>query len=139
MRNTMASSYYSKVRPTQNKGVTFLSLFGTWTLVLFPHAGAQPEIFQGRGGFVELGQFDKDLVKNTKKKARKETLKIYVLDTVKTTFRMKKLTQRWTQSCLFSPKISALFSIFKKVFPLFPLVAHLPCLDEAKVSTVNSD
>ena len=121
MRNTMAPSYYSKVRPTQNKGVTFLSLFGTWTLVLFPHAGAQPEIFQGRGGFVELGQFDKDLVKNTKKKAPQgNILKIYDLDTVKTTFRMKKLTQRWTQSGLFFPKISALFSIFKKVFPLFP-------------------
>ena len=40
-------------------------LFGTWTLVLFPHAGGQPEIFQGRGGFVEL---DKHFVKNTRKK-----------------------------------------------------------------------
>ena len=43
-------------------------LFGTWTLVLFPHAGAQPEIFQGRGGFVEPGHFDKHFVKNTRKK-----------------------------------------------------------------------
>ena len=43
-------------------------LFGTWTLVLFPHAGAQPEIFQGRGGFVELAHFDKHFVKNTRKK-----------------------------------------------------------------------
>ena len=41
----MASSYHSKVRSTQNKGVTFL-LFGTWTLS-FPHAGAQTEFFQG--------------------------------------------------------------------------------------------
>ena len=30
--------------------------------------GAQPEIFQGRGGFVELGRFDKLFVKNTRKK-----------------------------------------------------------------------
>ena len=43
-------------------------LFGTWTLVLFPHAGAQLEIFQGRGGFVELWHFDKHFVKNTQKK-----------------------------------------------------------------------
>ena len=40
----MASSYHSKVRSSQNKGVTFL-LFGTWALVSFPHADAQPEIF----------------------------------------------------------------------------------------------
>ena len=33
----------------------------------FP-TGAQPEIFQDRGGFVELGYFDKLFVKNTRKK-----------------------------------------------------------------------
>ena len=43
-------------------------LFVVWTLVLFLHAGVQPEIFQGMGGFVELGQFDKYFVKNTRKK-----------------------------------------------------------------------
>ena len=32
------------------------------------NTGAQPEIFQGRGGLVELGHFDKHFVKNTKKK-----------------------------------------------------------------------
>ena len=66
----MASSYHSKVRSFQNKGVTFL-LFGTWTLVSFPHADAQPDIFQGRGGFAELGHFDKHFVKNTKKRPPK--------------------------------------------------------------------
>ena len=30
-------------------------------------AGTQPELFQGRGGFVELGHFDQLFVKNTKK------------------------------------------------------------------------
>ena len=30
-------------------------------------AGVQPEIFQGRRGFVELGYFDKHFVKNTRK------------------------------------------------------------------------
>ena len=47
-RNTMASSYHSNVKSTQNKGVAFL-LFGTLILVSFPHAGSQLEIFQGRG------------------------------------------------------------------------------------------
>ena len=30
--------------------------------------GSQPEIFQGRGGFVKLGHFNKHFVKNTRKK-----------------------------------------------------------------------
>ena len=30
--------------------------------------GAQPKMFQGRGGFVELRHFDKHFVKNTRKK-----------------------------------------------------------------------
>ena len=29
---------------------------------------AQPKIFQGRGGFMELGHFDKHFVKNKRKK-----------------------------------------------------------------------
>ena len=32
------------------------------------NAGAQPEIFQGIGSFVELGHFDKHFIKNTRKK-----------------------------------------------------------------------
>ena len=67
-RNTMASSYHSQVRSTQNNGVAFL-LFGLWTLVSFLHADAQPEIFQDRGGFVEVGHLDKHFVKNTRKKS----------------------------------------------------------------------
>ena len=49
--------------------------------------GAQPELFQGRGGFVELGHFDKLFVKNTKKKALPgKILELFLLDTLKTTF-----------------------------------------------------
>ena len=36
--------------------------------MLFPHVCAQPEIFQGRGGFFEPAYFDKHFVKNTQKK-----------------------------------------------------------------------
>ena len=49
-------------------------LFGTWTLVLFPHAGAQPEIFQGRRGFVELAHFDKNLSKTHERKTLLENI-----------------------------------------------------------------
>ena len=66
-------------------------LFETWTLVLFLHADAQPDIFQGRGGFVELGHFHKHFTKNTRKKGK--SLEFFLPDTVKTTFRMKGLTQ----------------------------------------------
>ena len=50
-------------------------------------SGPQPEIFQGRGGFVELGQFDTLFVKNTRKKAPQgKMLELFLLDTLKTTF-----------------------------------------------------
>ena len=59
-------------------------------------SGAQPEIFQGMGGFVETGYFNKHFVENTGKKyPRKNILKIFLLDTVKITSRIKNLTQRW--------------------------------------------
>ena len=32
-------------------------------------SGAQPEIFQSRGGFVKLGHFDKHFIKKSRKKA----------------------------------------------------------------------
>ena len=49
--------------------------------------GAQPEIFQGRGGFVELGHFNKHFVKNTIKNAPQgKIMELFLLDTLKTTF-----------------------------------------------------
>ena len=63
----MVSSYHSKIRSTQNKGVTFLFCFGHG-LLGGAHGGAQQEISQCRGDFVELGHFDKHFVKNTRKK-----------------------------------------------------------------------
>ena len=41
-------------------------------------AGAEPEIFQGRGGFAEFRQFNKNFVKNTRKKRpRRENLGVF--------------------------------------------------------------
>ena len=48
-------------------------------------AGAQLEVFQGRGGFLKLGHFDKHFVKNSRKKAGK-VWEFFLLDTLKTTF-----------------------------------------------------
>ena len=81
----------------------------------------QPEIFQGRGGFVELGHFDKHFVKNTRKKVPLEKiLEFFLLDTLKTTFWMENWTQRWKQSGPFFPKSGALLLIFKKGLSLSP-------------------
>ena len=76
--------------------------------MLFPHAGAEPEIFQGRRSFVE---------KHTRKAHERKallgkTLGFFLQEPVKTIFRMKNLTQRWRQSGPFFIKIKALFSIF---------------------------
>ena len=72
-------------------------MFGAWTLVLFPHADTQPEIFQGRG-FVELGHFDKHFIKNTQTKdPAGKIFGVFLQDTIKTTFQIENLTQRWTQ------------------------------------------
>ena len=67
-RNPMTSSYHFKDRTHSKQGSHISLLFGSWTLVLFPHAGAQPKFFQGRGGFVEIGYFDKHFVKSTREK-----------------------------------------------------------------------
>ena len=49
--------------------------------------GAQPEIFQGRGGFVKSGQFDKIFIKKTqeKKALQGKIWEFFLLDTLKTT------------------------------------------------------
>ena len=51
------------------------------------NAGAQPEIFKGRKGLVELGHFDKHFVKTQEKKVSQgKILEFFLLDTLKTTF-----------------------------------------------------
>ena len=48
--------------------------------------GAQPEIFQGRGGFVKLAHFDKHFVKNSIKKGPEgKVSEFFLLATLKTT------------------------------------------------------
>ena len=50
-------------------------------------AGAQPEIFQGRGGFMELGHFNKLFIQYSRKKApHGKILELFLLDTLKTAF-----------------------------------------------------
>ena len=55
---------------------------------------------------MELGHLDKHCFKNTgKKRLVGKNFGVFLLDTLKTTFWMEKLTQSWTQLGLLSPKI----------------------------------
>ena len=92
----------------------------------------QPEIFRGRGGFVELGHFDKLFLKNTQKKTPEgKILELFLLDTLKTIFWMEDSTQGWTQLGPFFPKSGHFFRFWKKGrVGLLPLVA---CLLSSKV------
>ena len=77
----------------------------TWYHECSGLSGVQSEIFQSRGSFGELGHFDKHFVKNLKKKVPQgKILEFFLLDTLKTTFWMEILTQRWTLSGPFFPK-----------------------------------
>ena len=91
---------------------------------------AQPEMFQSRGGFVELEHFDKLFLKSTRKEdPQRKILELFLLDTLKTTFSMKNLTQEWTQLGPFLQNQG--FFLFsnksREVSPPFspPLVARL--------------
>ena len=51
------------------------------------YTSAQPEIFQGRGGFIKLGNFDKHFLINSRKKVPEgKYLGFFFLDTFKTIF-----------------------------------------------------
>ena len=55
--------------------------------IIILHSGAQPEIFQDRGGFVKLGHSDKHFIKKSRKKNPQGNIfEFFLLDTLKTTF-----------------------------------------------------
>ena len=90
---------------------------------IIPRCRCATRTFQGKGSgrFAELEHFDKDFVKNTKKRGlQRNILEVFVLNTFKATFWMKNLTQRWIQSGSSFQKSGHFFSIFKKDKGGFP-------------------
>ena len=90
----------------------------------------QPEILQGREGFVELGQFNKNFIEITRKKtSQRNILQFFPLNILKTTSWIENLTQRSTQSGFFSLKSRYFFLFSKKAGEASPspspLVSHL--------------
>ena len=61
---TIAQNVLSLYVPFLVFALCFLAL-----VIIFLFTGAQLEIFQGRGGFVKLGHFDKQFIKKSRKKA----------------------------------------------------------------------
>ena len=76
------------------KGTFKSARYCFWILHIM--TSVRPEIFQGRENFVELGHFVTHFVNNTKKGPTRKKFGAFFLDTVKTIFKMKHLTQRWT-------------------------------------------
>ena len=79
----------------------------------------QPEIFQGRRGFAELGHFDTNFVKNK-----------ILPDTLKATFWMENLEKDGQNQGPFFPKSGHFFRFSQKGgggLHLPPLVEHLLC------------
>ena len=76
------------------------------------------------GGFVKLGHVNKLFIKNP----QWNILKIFLLDTLKTTFWMTDLTQRWTQSGSFYPKKAG------EVYPLLRNCAPVSVAAYASIS-----
>ena len=64
---------------------------------------------------MELGHFHKHFTKNTRKNGptEKHFGVVFLRDTLKTTFWMENLIQRWAQSGTSCSKITAFFSVFR--------------------------
>ena len=97
--------HYETVLYIQRTSNYFLVLHSSWSkyrvrfLISSSFSGAQAEVFQRRGGFVELEHFHKLFVKNTRRKGSTGNNfgAFFLLDTFKTTIWMEDSTQGWTQ------------------------------------------
>ena len=72
---------------------------------------------------MELGHFDKDIVKSTRKRgtAGKHFRVFLPMDTLETTFSVKNLTQRWTESGPFFEKSGHFFQFSQSAGETSPL------------------
>ena len=96
-------------------------------------SGAQSEILQGRGDYVELGHFDKSFVKSARKtRRRRENFWSFLSQVLlKLHFLMEDLTQEWTNLAPLFPKSGHFFGFLKRAgeasssipFPTLPSCA----------------
>ena len=101
-------------------------------------AGAHPNIFQDSGveGLWDFGTLVNISSKTQENEApERKILEIFLPDTLKTTFWMENLTQRWTQSGLFFPKYRHFFRFSKRAGKTSPL--HPSCMPENTLISLN--
>ena len=80
--------------------------------------GAQPENFQGRGGFVEIGHFDKHFVKNTRKKGLAgKNFRVFPPRYSSNNILNRKFNTKLDTIRTFFSKIRALFPLFQLLLP----------------------
>ena len=85
-----------------------------YTLCMYT-PGTQPEIFQGRGGFLKLRHFDKHFIKKSRKRARREKFwSFFYLRYSENYILNGKYNLRMDTIRAFFSKIRALVLIFKK-------------------------
>ena len=107
-RNAMTSSYHSKIGSTQNKKVTFLFCLGHGIQFYFLMHVRNQEFFKAWEVSWNQGTSINISSKTHEKRPCWEK------DTVKTTLRMKNLTQRWTQSRPFFQNQGTFFDFLKR-------------------------
>ena len=113
-------------------------------LALFCCADAQPEIIQGQWGFLELGHTNKHIVKNTWKKGYTgKNFGVFSPRYCQNRISNENFILKMDTIRAFFPKLGHFFQFLKKarggLLTSLAIVACLPCFDEVKVSTVNSD
>ena len=74
--------FYITIRMNKKLWISYLFLITSICRGVL--TGAQPNIFQGRAAFLELGHFDKHFIKKSRKKAPGKISEFFLLDTLKT-------------------------------------------------------
>ena len=112
-QNPMTSSYHSKIRSTQNKEVTFLFCLGHGLQCYFLMLTRNQKFFKtdevslNQGTLINISSKTHEI-----KTLLGKILEFFLQDTIKTTFRIKDLIQRWAQLRPFSQ--GHFFRCFKK-------------------------
>ena len=113
--NPMTSSYHLKIKSTQNKAVTFLFCLGHGLQCYFLMRTRNQKFFKAGEVSWNQGTSINILSKAHERKALLgKILEFLLQDAVKTTFRMKNLTQRRTQSGPFFQHQGTFFYFLKR-------------------------
>ena len=114
-RNPMTSSYHSKIRSTQNQGVTFFFCLGHRIQCYFLMQLWKKKYFKvGKVSWNQGTSINISSKTHNRKALLGKISEFLLKDTVKNTFPMKNSTQRWTQSGPFYQNQGTFFDFLKR-------------------------